>query len=265
MGMKTIKVMMAAVLMMMVGSPLCAQRQQDASHNYNQAMYYRQARQIDWLPDAESNLHCDISAGQIRRYSLAVHPFYGLKDGLKLDFEMELPRPGKWLQFGVMGYYAPKMKNDEKEGWYYDRANLASGYEYFDGMAGGGFSIAYKAMLSHSGFYYSAGLSYNYYSVDYRGIRYRQFQEDGLSFYERVNTSENTRFHQPALTVNAGKHIALSKTFFMDLFIGAGYMHSLYSGPEAFTNPNPTSFGYRGAYFNGGLRLGIFWRDRYLR
>lgn len=265
---KSIPYILTAVLLLAAASTTHAQ-EKNRAYRYgpasaNQAVYYQPYWTVDWLPDPGTELHDNIASRQIRRYTVAVHPFYGLKDGLKLDFEMELARPGTWLQFGLMGYHAGEGGNRGWVRWestgsrYHGRENLASGYDTFIRMSGAGGSIAYKSMISHGGFYVSAGLLYNYYSVDHDAIRYLPFEQDGLPFYERTPTEANIRFHQPALTVNVGKHFAFGRNVFLDTFVGVGYMHSFYKGPKAYTDR--AAFGYRGSYLNGGVRLGVLWR-----
>lgn len=246
MTMKRSRHILAATLLLAAAFPLSAQQERDPS-------YWR----IDWRPGPESPLYDRIASRQLRRYTLAVHPYHLTKEGLKFDLEIELREPGQWLQLSAMGYLALENKVDEWGERHHRWGTLASGFEEFDAMWGAGIGIGYKAMLAHRGLYFNAALLYNHYSVDHDAVRYFAVPQDGLTFYERRQVTANTRFHQPALTLSLGKHMALGRHAFLDLFMGWGYMHSLYSGPAAYTDPY--AFGYRGSYFNAGLRLGALW------
>ncbi len=246
--MKTIKTFLTILLGITASTSLWAQKEYDPS-------YWR----VDWRPDRGTRYE-QITARQLRRYSLAIHPAHLMKEGLKLDFEMELPEPGRWLQASLMGYSASKNGTDQWGNDYPNWGNLASGFEEFAGMWGVGAGIGYKTMFSHRGFYFNAALLYNYYSVDHDATYYLPTIRQDLTYYERKHVVENSRFHQPALSLNVGKHIAFSRNLFMDVFIGTGCMHSIYNGPQVYTDY--AAFGYRGAYFNMGLRFGVLWSDR---
>ena len=71
----------------------------------------------------------DYNAG--KRYVIGIQPYNMLHFGLKLDFEMELDKPGKYLQFGLMGYYAPY----NKDSYYYENSEyfLGDGWQIFGG------------------------------------------------------------------------------------------------------------------------------------
>lgn len=197
-------------------------------------------RLIDWVPEE--------SQGQ--RYTVSVQPLYLLKHGLKFDFEKELRKEKKWLQIGVMGYYTPHKDGNERE-------TLASSYDGYNKMIGGGLSVAYKTMLGRRGFHYNFGLLYNFYNVDYEKTGYLRFVENGLTFYEYGAYGVNKKFHQPAAFINIGKHMALSRHVFVDMFMGLGFMYSFQSGERVYKDY--CGFGYRGFYFNGGVRLGVMW------
>lgn len=247
MGIKTIKQITPALLFLAASSLLHAQEQPVSK--VNQPVYYRPTNPMDWKPESKT----------ANRYSLSVHPFHLMNSGLKLDFETEFT-PEKWLQVGAMGYYRPRFNDHEsewREGW----ESLNSNYEPFSKLSGAGLSLSYKSMFDSRGWYFNTGVLYNYYDVDYEELRYVPVQQDGLTFYERRFLMVTTKFHQPAVFFNAGKHMAITRHLFADVFIGLGYMHSFYSG-----GPTPfdeyVAFGYRGVYFNGGFRIGILWNGK---
>ena len=249
--MKTIKYLLTAALLWTAASALTAQERRN-EYSYDTTsravVYYRPMWPIDWRPDPESELYNDISSRRMRRYTLAVHPYHLAKDGLKLDFEMELREPGKWFQLSAMGYYGE------------DKYSFA-GYEEFNRLRGAGIGIGYKAMLTHRGIYLNAALQYNLYEVTDAEVQYVAVPIDGLTYYERTAIMKERSYHQPSLVLNIGKHMAIGRHAFVDMFVGAGYMHSFYSGRHTLFD-GFMDFGYRGAYINGGIRLGVLWHNR---
>jgi hypothetical protein len=247
--MKSIKYLLTAFLLT-ASTTLFAQKGYDPSH-----------WRIDWQPD-RGELYDALVSGKIRRYTLAAHPYHLMKGGMKVDFEMELRDPGKWLQVGLMGYYVPENRWRDEPGELCHRwGNLASGYEEFTEMVGVGAGIAYKSMFSHRGFYFNTGLLYNYYNVKNPESRYVAIPQGGLTYYERTRVMGSTGYHQPTIFFNVGKHVALSRSLFIDAFTGIGYMYSIYNGGKT-KYDEFVSFGYRGSYLNLGLRLGVLWHDR---
>lgn len=260
--MKSVKTILTAVLLVAAVSSAAAQDRHRTSYNpYNQAVYYRPLWPIDWRPAPECELYDEIASRKTRRYTLAVHPFHLVKEGMKIDFETELRKPGQWLQIGLTGYYAPGNEWNGSGDSYHRWGTLASGFEAFSQMAGGGISVSYKEMFSSRGFYFNTGLLYNYYDVESPVTRYVAVPQDGLVYYERKRGMEHTGFHQPALFFNVGKHMALNRNLFIDAFTGVGYMYSIYKG-ETTRFDEFLAFGYRGSYINLGLRLGVLWHGR---
>ncbi len=246
--MKRVKTILTALLLLTAVSSAAAQDRNHSPYDSpNRAVYYRPQWTIDWRPDpAEGELYRQVTSRLLRRYTLAVHPFHLIKSGLKFDFEKELREPGQWLQFSVMGYQSP------------------GNYFFWDEdqrMWGAGAGIGIKSMLSPQGFYFNAALQYNYYNLESPVWRYIATPQDGLVYYERKSVMGHRHYHQPGFALNVGKHMALGQHAFIDLFAGVGYTASLYRGDDT-RYDDYLNFGYRGAYFNLGLRVGVLWLDR---
>lgn len=214
------------------------------------AFFQKNPTTVDWRPEEKTG----------NRYTVAVHPFFLTQRGLRIDFEKELPSSGKWLQFGIMGYYVPRFDRGNgywTEGW----ENLLSNQDPFDKLSGAGFNLSYKNIFHNRGWYYNTGVQFNHYNVDHERIRYIPVTENGLTVYERKPVLAKTRYNQPAAFFNFGKHASVTKDVFIDFYIGLGYMHSFYSGD---INPfnSYRAFGYRGLCFNGGFRIGVCWNGK---
>lgn len=207
---------------------------------------------INWMERTESQ----------HRYTIAIRPIYLSQNGLKLDFEYELKTPGQWLQLELIGHYAPEYKeygnghygyhDPYYTGWSQDFLSGGKTYHSLFGIGGG---ISYKSFFSRNGWYYTAGLTFNYFDVEYFGAVYTKKVEDGLTSYIREEKFTNTKFYKPEINFNVGKHFALGRSLFLDTYIGFGYAYSFYEGDTKFSY-NSYSFGGRGFQFNAGFRIG---------
>lgn len=116
---------------------------------------------IDWMPVEQDG----------RRYTVALRLFYLINSGLKADFEFELRQPGQWLQFELIGRYKgwyDPMPEETHYGW----ESIEAAKNRFQRMEGGGFGVAFKTFFRPNGWYFSAGVVFNYYGVWYDGYTY---------------------------------------------------------------------------------------------
>lgn len=209
----------------------------------------RKPKLINWLPEEETP----------RRFAIGIRPFQLLYSGLRADFEFELGTTGQWLQVGLSGY---GKKDHSSWNWRFD-----SGYSSFISMGGVGLGAAYKDMLSNGGWYWTAGLDFNFYDIKYMEFGYYAFYEDGLEFFERDNRPVSTQYYRLGLNLNIGKHFALGRNLFLDLYVGLGYHRSFKGGynnggyRHGFED-GMYSFGHNGFYFSNGLRLAWMWQSK---
>lgn len=223
-------------------------------------IYYASAppktRLINWLPEDTVS----------QRYTIALRPVYLSQNGLKIDFEYELAKPGKWLQFELIGHYAPEYNYNkeyyEDYGGYYNyyyhsgwSHSFLSGGERYHSLKGIGGGIAYKSISSNSGWYTSVGLTFNYFDVGYYGAVYTKYMEDGIEKIVREEKLTGKKFYKPEIYFNIGKHMAITRSIFLDAYIGLGLTYSFYDGDNKFTYSN-YAFGGRGLIFNAGFRIG---------
>ena len=225
--------------------------------------YVKRTIRIDWLAENTP-----------QRYTVAVNPFYLVNNGMKFDFEYELPEPGRWIQMSLTGYIAPP-RDDRSYYWWWgygdgnNRFTPNSSWDYYNKMWGIGASALYKHMWHRRGWYFSTGITLEFYRVGRIETGYIPYKEDGLTFY---NTGEYTRmmsFVKPTAQFNVGKHMALSRRCFFDMFIGLSYSYSIYDTDKYFRNDNDHytyydwdyqgmyGFARRGFNVNMGFRFGV--------
>lgn len=230
-------------------------------------------RRMDWKP-AEKK--CD-------RYTIAIHPFTLVNNGLKADFEYELKTPGRWLQFQVAGYIAPQ--RDGYRYYYHDydnydyysrRTNPIAGFDYFNKLGGFSIGVGYKHMFTRNGWYFSPALKFSHFSIHFREMGMASFISDGMTFYEPRYVTKKAKYYKPTVSFNVGKHIAFSKHFFMDLYTGLGITYSFYndnaiqtyyyssgsSYDELRYSDGMSAIGYSGAQIVGGIRFGFLLRGK---
>ena len=216
---------------------------------YNQAQRSsNHYRPIDWMK-AESDSP---------RYTIAIRPLYLVNNGLKVDFEMELPNSqGNWIQLdAVIRFKTSDSRYDYISYW-------EAGDNWFTSLNGCGIGAYYKSYFRPNGWYYNVGLLLNYYGVEKPGMVESTFIEDGLNFIRYDRKMIRWNFFKPAVNFNIGKHFALTPRLFLDAFAGIGYTYSIHNGDayKYFNSYDPRGFSYRGLYVSGGFRIGILWNS----
>lgn len=219
---------------------------------------YRVVRplRINWAPETND----------IRRYTITMSPLRLINNGLKFDFEVELPHPGHWFGTSLVGYLAPpRSRYWDNDG--NNRYPLNAGGNSFHKMWGIGTSAFFKNTFHRRGWYFATGLVVEYFNVGRRESGYFTYREDGLTFYERGDRLINRSYLKPTVQFNFGKHFALSRDFFFDLYVGLAYSYSIrlhsgdgdtdewgyYDGPF----DGVGGFAYRGVAPVAGFRLGF--------
>ena len=73
------------------------------------------------------------------------------------------------------------MPEETHYGW----ESIEAAKNRFQRMEGGGFGVAFKTFFRPNGWYFSAGVVFNYYGVWYDGYTYVSFEEEGSSYLKR--------------------------------------------------------------------------------
>ncbi|MDR2891422.1 MAG: hypothetical protein LBV18_07525 [Alistipes sp.] len=223
---------------------------------------YRMVRplRIYWLPETGA-----VSGeAPARRYIVAVSPFKLVDNGLKFDFEVELPRPGHWFGTSITGYIASPRDSDWV--WNDDYNNHSSGWDDYHSMWGVGTSAVFKNTFHRRGWYYSTGLLVDFFRVKWFESGYFPFEEDGLTFYEWGSGSKTRSYLKPSVQLRFGKHFALGHSAFFDLNAGLAFDYSIYRREAGDTDRWGNhdgrfggfgGFAHRGFTFVAGFRLGF--------
>jgi hypothetical protein len=250
----------AITLALSAGALFCVVGTAPAQEKYKYSVSRTRGIMIDWRP--EENLR--------QRYTVSVSPLRLISHGLKFDFEYELPRPGHWLGTSLQVYLAPQRR--PQSGYYWDRdgnnrASFNSGWDEYHRMWGIGSSMMFKNHFSPRGWYFSTGITFDYFRVGRMEADYIPYVEDNLTFYAHGNKLVTKSYFKPTAQINIGKHMALSERCFFDLHAGLGYSHSFYKFDDRHMDGNNRwwhtrfsslgGFAYRGFVATGGFRFGV--------
>jgi hypothetical protein len=221
----------------------------DAQQSYTSSFARTRALLIDWRP--EQNI--------TQRYTVSVSPLRLASNGLKFDFEYELPKAGHWLGTSLAVYAAPQRYRRYNDFWNSDgndRSWFISGWDYYNRMWGVGTSLFFKNTLSDRGWYYSAGLVFDFFRVGITKNTYIPYEEEGLTFYDYGRALETKSYFKPTAQINVGKHVALSQRCYFDFYAGLGISYAFTKKDDMHLRDDHDS--YRGWYGRLFTRMGGF-------
>ncbi|MDR1860336.1 MAG: hypothetical protein LBR06_05395 [Bacteroidales bacterium] len=201
---------------------------------------------------AQTQEHPD--KGRQRQFTVGWYPLQAADGALKFDFEKRINHREKFWKIAVKANLI--YNNDDQTGELW--SNHFSGKEQFYELSGFGISGGYKSFLANNTylFYEIGGGKYHvesrktgYETIDFipnSGLNFTTWQE---SPYEQDYTKLEAR-------VNFGYQSNLQDVLFMDLFIYAGYTHSIYDRDKPCFDKFG-AVGYSGILVGLGVRAGI--------
>lgn len=228
---------------------------------------------IDWRPEVKD----------MQRYTVSISPLRLLSGGLKVDFEKELARPGQWIATGLTIYFLPEMydRNDYLTKGDNNRWGYYSGFEDFQRMWGLGSSVFYKNIFSRRGWYFATGVKIEYFNVGLMVNSYVPYTEEGQTYYDYTRALSCKDYVKPSAEIYIGKHMAVSRRCYFDLYAGLGGTYSIYRNdgrhlntaysynslnqPATYTYQrfgDINGFAYRGIYPVAGFRFGVLLWDK---
>ncbi len=224
------------------------------SYTYTETRTRTRTLKIDWHPEQQT----------YQRYTVSVSPLMVFNNGLKFDFERELPRPGHWIGTSLSVYFAPALDGSREP--YNDRASFNSAFYDYHRMWGLGTSLTYKYTFGHRGWYMATGINLDFYRVGVAADAFVPYREEGMTFYEYGIALETRSFVKPTARFIMGKHLALSRRCYFDLYAGVGLSYSIYDRgvPRGYHHDfdDLGGFGYRGPTIITGFRFGVLlWKD----
>jgi hypothetical protein len=201
-----------------------------------------------------------------KKYTFAVQPFQLVNWCLRSDFDMRLGKGPVWLQIGPALYYRDKNSENDNSDSYYDENGIFYRERYsdyslrepFSKMIGGGMDVNFKFFVNASRtFYQAVGVSYTHFQIDYRGMAWNDYIEDGLQYH--VYKLDNCTQYINRFGVNYffGHQIPTRGHFLCDFFWGLSLRQSYSDENKPSFNKNMFSFGWTGIVFMTGVRFGF--------
>ena len=139
-----------------------------------------------------------LDACRTRRPALYGGPQALLPDKFRIeaDFEFRLRQPGQWLQFELIGRYKgwyDPMPEETHYGW----ESIEAAKNRFPANGGRRFRSSFKTFFRPNGWYFSAGVVFNYYGVGMTDIRMSLFEEEGSSYLKREAGVIRADYYKP--------------------------------------------------------------------
>jgi hypothetical protein len=212
--------------------------------------------------DASDDPYYQRYASSQKKYTFAIQPLQFFNSTLRFDYEMRLGDGPGWLQFGPAVYCSFKEDADRPnyyyDYYYYDDDYIDFLHEPYSKMRGGGLDVNYKRFINPArSFYLAAGLSYAYFNIRYWDRVWRDYTEDGLEYHEYGLDNRTQHINRLGINTYFGYQIPTRRAFLFDMFVGLAYRHSFAdSGKQPF-NKYMFSYGYTGAVFLTGARIGF--------
>ncbi len=231
------------------------------SYTYTETRTHTHTLKIDWLPEHKN----------YRRYTVSVSPLRVLSRGVKFDFETELPRPGHWLGTSLSMHFVPSYDGSDFDSGN-GRSSILSSFGHYNRMWSVGTSAIYKYIFSRRGWYLSPGLTFDLFRVGVFVDTFTRYRAEDMTFYHLDRGLDTRTFFKPTARFVIGKHMALSRRCYFDLYGGLGLSYSFHDDDrdynrdhDGFGNQNfdgVGGFGYRGLTPVGGFRFGVLlWKD----
>ncbi len=194
---------------------------------------------IDWRPENKTH----------QRYTVSVSPLRLANNGLKFDFERELPRSGHWFGTSLIMYFAPpRSRYNNYVEYDNNRASFNSGFGDYHRMWGLGTSAIFKNTFSHRGWYFATGIVFDFFRVGVSTNAYVPYVEEGMTFYDYGRTIETKSYFKPTAQIYIGKHMAISERCFLDLYAGIGLSYSFYKHDDRHVDTYDYGYGYGYGY-----------------
>lgn len=185
------------------------------------------------------------------KYTLSTKPLLLFDGEYKLSLEMPFKTPQQRIGFGLSGMFLPGRNGDT---WF---TRTTIDYDnWLKSLKGFGVDLTYKYYFIKSILYVGGDVFYGHYQTKYDDYAFKEFQENGLTFYEREFGPRKKNFDKVALNAYFGVGTPLKNRFFIDTYLGIGCSTSFYNhdGPRF---DSIFGFGYKGLYPVMGCRIGF--------
>lgn len=183
-----------------------------------------------------------------KKVAIGFHPWYGIINGVRLDFDFRLPAKNQWLIVAPQFY----MVTDNSSMWDINK------------MTGTGLDLQHRFYFSQTnearGPWVAYGAVIQYRSVTDEGFVPATFREYGADYIRLENRDIRTSVWKTGGNLLAGYQLMAFSRFYFDFFLGTGIRFSFdnrHSGLHSQYNEWWGDMGYSGTLMTGGFRFGI--------
>lgn len=196
---------------------------------------------------------------------VSICPQYTFVNGMRFDIEYNLKNKKQWIGIAPQLYYSDN--GNVFEGIFQydsnDEYNSNSGGD-FDTLSGFGIEVYHKIFLLEEnkpkGFYLNYGLTFGHFNLKYHTYQWKTTMIDELEYIEYKPVYQTHSINKLGVNLMIGYQFELSDYLYLDAFSGVGMRYSFHSKEvneiDKF-NDNSFDFGYSGATFLFGLKLGV--------
>ncbi len=179
---------------------------------------------------------------------IGVVPQYSIMNGMRVDIDLKLPKPGQWLIIGPQFY----INTGNSNLWNYEELN------------GFGIDLNHRIFMKPGplpkGAYLAYGPVFQYFSVKDNGLTSYVFEEFGTEYVGLRDDLIHTRIYKFGGNLMLGYQALISEVFYIDTYIGTGIRFSYdnrIKGLHGYYNDGWLDLGYSGTLIVGGIRFGV--------
>ncbi|MDR0505908.1 MAG: hypothetical protein LBH32_03690 [Dysgonamonadaceae bacterium] len=187
------------------------------------------------------------------RCAVSFEPLYLLNSGLRVNFEYRSTAEHAF-ELSLIPYYAKEIDEDTHDDLTIHHVNVNSGFREFNSLSGLGTGLGYKYYFA-SLFFINPNISYTRYNVKYEGWEFKQFKEDGLTYYSYEQTLIKQPFDKFTVCMTLGGRSSYRHAFFVEYYAGIGLAHSIYDINKKKYNESMFGYGYSGIYLSTGIKI----------
>jgi hypothetical protein len=170
--------------------------------------------------------------------AVTIEPLYVYGSGMRVNYERMLA-PKQWIETSLTGYKV-QHDSDLRQTWqlvFFDEDRVKYAY-------GVGGDVHYKYMIKPY-MYFSAGVFYRFNKVNFiDGNTFKEFEEDGLKFYEPAERYVNRFVHRYGTTVRLGYQSKPYRRVTVGGYVGLSYIRSRYNGDSSYGHSNFYGYTY---------------------
>lgn len=201
-------------------------------------------------------------------YAIFGVPQYLFTNGLRMDFDMQMSNPKKWLIISPYYFYANENSADvfqlNADQQYDTYNNSYDTNENLNFMRGFGLGIKQRYFLgsqnNYAGFYLQYGGTYRYHRIEGDYYDYKEYVEDGTTYMRNDLIPYKININSIMAETCLGYQVELVPYLLLDFYLGFGLKYGNATIPDKVKlnyNRGYLDYAYTGTILVTGFRLGM--------